>query len=139
MDALREWSSFASANKIIRPGTQLKLDQRLGELKGLARFRVTVERVKNTARMILRDDNGRGAEKQGRGSAGGREADMGGNVADYLGLPFVSIPCVPAIDSGRPHPAFLLRLDREIGLAQPPAQGARVSYSRPWPHQSSIW
>jgi zeaxanthin glucosyltransferase len=32
------------------PGTLQKLDQRLGELKGLATFRFTVERVKNTAR-----------------------------------------------------------------------------------------
>ena len=36
-------------------GTLQKLDQRLGELNGLATFRFTVERVKNTARMILRD------------------------------------------------------------------------------------
>jgi UDP:flavonoid glycosyltransferase YjiC (YdhE family) len=37
------------------PGTLQRLDQRLGELNGLATFRFTVERVKNTARMILRD------------------------------------------------------------------------------------
>src|SRR5579862_4434287 len=37
------------------PGTLQKLDRRLSELKGLATFRFTVERVKNTAGMILRD------------------------------------------------------------------------------------
>src|SRR5881628_3765072 len=37
------------------PGTLQQLDQRLGELSGLATFRFTVDRVKNTARMILRD------------------------------------------------------------------------------------
>src|ERR1700685_2129317 len=37
------------------PGTLKKLDQRLSEWKGLAVLRFTVERVKNTARMILRD------------------------------------------------------------------------------------
>ena len=36
-------------------GTLRKLDDRLGELKGLASFRFTVERVKNTALMTLRD------------------------------------------------------------------------------------
>src|SRR3984893_12768178 len=36
-------------------GTLQKLDQRLGELNGLATFRFTVERVKDTARMVLRD------------------------------------------------------------------------------------
>src|SRR6516164_2559793 len=59
-------------------GTLEKLDQRLGELKGLATFRFTVERVRNTARMILRD---------GPGAVLGEkveallvdEADMGGN------------------------------------------------------------
>ena len=36
-------------------GTLQKLDRRLGELKGLETFRFTVERVKNTARMVMRD------------------------------------------------------------------------------------
>src|SRR5271165_6397972 len=39
-------------------GTLQALDQKLGSLKGLATFQFTVERVKNTARMILRDGPG---------------------------------------------------------------------------------
>src|ERR1700685_213102 len=39
-------------------GTLQKLDQRLSELKGLETFRFTVERVKNTALMVLRDGPG---------------------------------------------------------------------------------
>jgi zeaxanthin glucosyltransferase len=38
------------------PGTLLQLDRRLGELKGLATFRFTVERVKNTTVMGRRGD-----------------------------------------------------------------------------------
>src|ERR1700683_4881202 len=36
-------------------GTLQALDQQLGELKGLATFKFTVDRVKNTALMVLRD------------------------------------------------------------------------------------
>src|SRR5258707_3875948 len=78
------------------PGTLQQLDRRLGELSGLATFRFTVERVKNTARMVLRD-----------GPAAVRnadidallidEADMGGNVAEHLGLPFISIALFPPL------------------------------------------
>src|SRR5882672_8834839 len=65
-------------------GTLQALDQRLGELKGLATFKFTVERVKNTARMVLRD----GPEAVRRAQVEAvlvDEADMGGNVAEYLG------------------------------------------------------
>jgi zeaxanthin glucosyltransferase len=78
------------------PGTLQQLDQRLGELKGLATFRFTVERVKNTARMILRD----GPEAVRRANLDALlidEADMGGNVAQHLGLPFVSIVLFPPL------------------------------------------
>jgi zeaxanthin glucosyltransferase len=78
------------------PGTLQKLDQRLGELKGLATFRFTVERVKNTARMILRD----GPEAVRHENVDAMlidEADMGGNVAEHLGLPFVSIAFFPPL------------------------------------------
>src|SRR6266436_2089152 len=64
-------------------GTLQKLDQRLGELKGLATFRFTVERVKNTARMILRD----GPEAVHNANLDAMlidEADMGGTVAEHL-------------------------------------------------------
>src|SRR6201994_1167221 len=77
-------------------GSLQKLDQRLGELKGLATFRFTVERVKNTARMVLRD--GPDAVRRARVEAVlVDEADMGGNVAEHLGLPFVSIAFFPPL------------------------------------------
>src|ERR1700746_3593955 len=87
------------------PGTLRKLDQRLGELKGLATFRFTVERVKNTARMVLRD----GPEAGPRAQVDALlvdEADMGGNVAEHLGLPYVSIAFFPPLIQDDRVPPF---------------------------------
>jgi UDP:flavonoid glycosyltransferase YjiC (YdhE family) len=87
------------------PGTLRKLDEQLGQLKGLATFRFTVERVKNTARMILRD--GPDAVRKTRVEALlVDEADMGGNVAEYLGLPFVSIAMFPPLIQDDRIPPF---------------------------------
>ena len=77
-------------------GTLQKLDQRLGELKGMATFRFTVERVKNTARMILRDGPGAVLEEKVDALLVD-EADMGGNVAEHLGLQYVSIAFFPPL------------------------------------------
>ncbi len=78
------------------PGTLRTLDQRLGELKGLATFRFTVERVKNTARMVLRD--GPRAVREAKCDALlVDEADMGDSIAEHLGLPFVSVAFFPPL------------------------------------------
>lgn len=77
-------------------GTLQKLDDRLGQLKGLETFRFTVERVKNTARMILRDGPQAVREEQVDALLVD-EADMGGNVAEHLGLPYVSIAFFPPL------------------------------------------
>jgi len=87
------------------PGTLKKLDQHLGELGGLATFKFTVERVKNTALMILRD----GPEAVRRANVDAMlvdEADMGGTVADHLGIPFVSIAFFPPLVKDNRIPAF---------------------------------
>ena len=87
------------------PGTLQKLDQHLGELKGLETFRFTVERVKNTARMVLRD--GPDAVRMANVDAMlVDEADMGGNVAEHLGLPFVSIAFFPPLLADDRIPPF---------------------------------
>jgi zeaxanthin glucosyltransferase len=87
------------------PGTLQKLDQRLGELKGLATFRFTVERVRNTASMVLRD--GPDAVRRAKVEALlVDEADMGGSVAEYLGLPFVSIAFFPPLVQDSRIPPF---------------------------------
>lgn len=86
-------------------GTLQKLDQRLGELKGLATFKFTVERVRNTARMVLRDgpEAVRGEDID---ALLVDEADMGGSVADYLGLPYVSIALFPPLIQDNRVPPF---------------------------------
>ena len=107
------------------PGTLRKLDERLGELKGLATFKFTVERVKNTARMILRDGPN-AVRASGVDALLVDEADMGGNVAEYLGLPFVSIAMFPPLIQDDRVPPFcfgwgpgqdrLSRLRNELGF-----------------------
>ena len=86
-------------------GTLQRLDRRLGELKGLNTFRFTVERVKNTAFMVLRDgpEAVRGANVDVMLID---EADMGGSVAEHLGLPFVSIAFFPPLIQDDRIPPF---------------------------------
>lgn len=87
------------------PGTLRRLDEHLGTLKGLATFRFTVQRVKSTARMILRD--GPAAVRRMRVEALlVDEADMGGTVAEHLGLPFVSIALFPPLIQDARIPPF---------------------------------
>ena len=87
------------------PGTLRRLDRQLGELTGLTTFRFTVERVKNTASMILRD--GPAAVRATKVDALlVDQADMGGNVAEYLGLPFVSIAFFPPLLQDDRVPSF---------------------------------
>ena len=87
------------------PGTLAALDQRLGELHGLATFRFTVDRVKNTARMVLRD--GPSAVLAERCDALlCDEADMGSTVAEHLRLPFVSVAFFPPLIQDDRIPAF---------------------------------
>jgi len=106
-------------------GTLRKLDEKLGQLKGLATFRFTVERVMNTARMVLRD----GPDAVRRANLDALlvdEADMGGNVAEHLGLPFVSIAMFPPLIQDDRIPPFcfgwppgsdpISRLRNELGF-----------------------
>src|SRR5690348_6444260 len=86
-------------------GTLQRLDQRLGELKGLATFRFTVERVKNTARMILRDGPAAILAEQVDALLVD-EADMGGNIAEHLGIPYISIACFPPLIQSDRIPPF---------------------------------
>ncbi len=73
-------------------GTLKQLDDKLSRLRGLETFRFTVERVRNHARMVLRD--GPFAVKAaGVDAMLVDEADVAGSVAEHLRLPFVSIAC----------------------------------------------
>ena len=86
-------------------GTLARLDRVLAEKKGLETFRFTVDRVKNTALIVLRD----GPPAVHRASVDALlvdEADMGGSVAEHLGLPFVSIAFFPPLIRGDHIPPF---------------------------------
>jgi zeaxanthin glucosyltransferase len=87
------------------PGTLARLDRELARKKGLETFRFTVKRVRNTALMVLRDgpDAIRNAQID---ALLVDEADMGGSVAEYLGLPFVSIAFFPPLIHGDCLPPF---------------------------------
>jgi UDP:flavonoid glycosyltransferase YjiC (YdhE family) len=87
------------------PGTLRRLDEHLGALKGLATFKFTVERVRNTARMILRDGPD-AVRRSGADVLLVDEADMGGTVAEHLGLPFVSIAMFPPLIQDSRIPPF---------------------------------
>jgi len=87
------------------PGTLKSLDDRLGQLSGLGAFRFTLERIANTARMTLRD--GPSAVREARIDALlVDEADASGSVADFLGLPWVSVAVVPPMNHDDSVPPF---------------------------------
>lgn len=87
------------------PGTLADLDRQLGELKGLASFRFTVERVRDTALMVLRDGPAAVVREQVDVLLVD-EADMGGSVAEHLGIPFVSIALFPPLIQDDRVPPF---------------------------------
>lgn len=88
-----------------QPGTLAALDRRLGELRGLATFRFTVDRVKNTAPMVLRDGPAAALAERCEALLCD-EADMGSTVAEHLRLPFVSIAFFPPLIQDDRIPAF---------------------------------
>ena len=75
-------------------GRLRKLDEELSRRHGLAVFKFTVDRIKNTAEMVLRE-----APEAIRSAKVDAmiidQADFGGTVADYLGLPFASVSILP--------------------------------------------
>ena len=89
------------------PGTLRKLDEQLARLKGIAAFRFTLRRVRNSTRMILRD--GPEAVRKARVDALlVDEAEFAGNVADHLGLPWISIALIPPLIPDDRFPPFWL-------------------------------
>jgi zeaxanthin glucosyltransferase len=87
------------------PGTLQKLDERMAQLKGFAALRFTLERVRNSARMVLRD--GPNAVRTANVELLlVDETDFAGNVADYLGLPWISIALIPPLVQDDRYPPF---------------------------------
>jgi zeaxanthin glucosyltransferase len=87
------------------PGTLRKLDERLALLSGFAALRFTLERVRNSARMVLRD--GPMAVRMANVEVLlVDEAEFAGNVADYLALPWISIALLPPLIQDDRFPPF---------------------------------
>jgi zeaxanthin glucosyltransferase len=87
------------------PGALQKMDEHMAGLKGFPALRHTLERVRNSARMVLRE-----------GPTAVRtanvelllvdETDFAGSVADYLGLPWISIALIPPLVQDDRFPPF---------------------------------
>jgi zeaxanthin glucosyltransferase len=86
-------------------GTLERLDRVLAAKKGLETFRFTVDRVRSTARMVLRDGPD-AVRRAGIDALLVDEADMGGSVAEHLGLPFLSIAFFPPLMHSDRIPPF---------------------------------
>lgn len=86
-------------------GTLARLDERMARLSGFAALRFTLQRVRDSARMVLRD-----SPEAVRTAAVDAllvdEADFAGNVADYLGLPWISIALLPPLLPDDRFPPF---------------------------------
>ena len=89
------------------PGTLKRLDERLAQLSGIAAFRFTLERVRNSARMVLRDgpEAVRTAEVE---ALLVDEAEFAGNVADHLTLPWFTPALIPPRRPDDRFPPFWL-------------------------------
>ncbi len=89
------------------PGTLQKLDEHLARLNGFAALRFTLKRVRNSGRMVRREgpDAVRAANVE---ALLVDEADSAGNVADYLGLPWISIALIPPLPQDDRFPPFWL-------------------------------
>lgn len=86
-------------------GTLKELDDRMARLSGIATFRFTLERVRNSTRMILRDapDAVRSAKLD---ALLVDEAEFAGSVAEHLGLPWISIALIPPLLPDDRFPPF---------------------------------
>ena len=87
------------------PGTLQKLDEQLARLKGFAALRLTFERVKNSVRMELRDGP-KAVRSANVEMLLVDEVDFAGNVADYLGLPWINIALIPPMVHDDRFPPF---------------------------------
>jgi zeaxanthin glucosyltransferase len=86
-------------------GALKKLDERMARSKGLTTLRLTLKRVKNSARMVLRDGP-EAVRATGVEALLVDEGEFAGSVADHLGLPWVSIGLIPPFVPGDRYPPF---------------------------------
>lgn len=88
-------------------GTRKKLDEHMAQLKGVAALRFTLLRIRASMQMIFRD----GPEAVRTASMDALlvdEAEFAGNVAELLGLPWISLALVPPLLADDRFPPFWL-------------------------------
>ncbi len=84
-----------------------KLDERMALIEGIAALRFTLQRVRNSARMVLREGP-QAVRAAGIDALLVDEADFAGSVGDYLGLPWISIALLPPLVHDDRFPPFWL-------------------------------
>ena len=89
------------------PGTLKRLDEQLAHLRGVAAFRFTLERIRSSTRMVLRDGPD-AVRTAGVDALLVDEAEFAGNVAEYLGLPWISLALIPPLLPDDRFPPFWL-------------------------------
>jgi zeaxanthin glucosyltransferase len=77
----------------------------MARLTGLAALRFTLERVRNSAQMVLREAPD-AVRKTKVEALLVDEAEFAGSVADYLGLPWISIALIPPLVQDDRYPPF---------------------------------
>lgn len=87
------------------PGTLEQLDERIARMTGLAALRFTLQRVRNSVRMVLRDGP-QAVRAAGIEALLVDEVEFAGSVADYLGLPWISIALIPPFIASDRVPPF---------------------------------
>ena len=87
------------------PGTLDALDAHLAQLRGIAAFRFTLQRIRDSTRMVLRDapEALRAAQVD---AVLVDEAEFAGTVADHLRLPWISIALIPPLLADDRVPPF---------------------------------
>ncbi len=86
-------------------GALKKLDARMAQSKGMVTLRLTMERVRDAARMVLRDGP-EAVRAAGMEALLVDEVEFAGSVADHLGLPWVSIALIPPFVPCDGYPPF---------------------------------
>ena len=86
-------------------GALEKLDGRMARLTGFAALLFTLKRVRNSTRMVLRDGP-EAVRAAGIDALLVDEVEFAGSVADYLGLPWISIALIPPFVAHDQYPPF---------------------------------
>ena len=86
-------------------GTLKRLDQQLAQLQGIAALRFTLKRIRSSMQVLFRDGPGAVCTTQVEALLVD-EAEFAGNVAELLGLPWISLALIPPLLADDRFPPF---------------------------------